>query len=293
MKKYKNLIIAAAIGFTILAVILVYLKLNKKDPSELTLFGNIEIRQADLSFRVEGRVMKLFKEEGDEVKKGELLALMDDVTYKAKYEKSLADIRRYKAQSANYYSIYKRHRALCADGTTSKERCDEILKDKNESRAMLESEIKQSKIYKDDWDNTKIYAPNDGIVTTRVVEEGMVVGLANPVYTISLNRPVWIRAYVGEENLGNIKYNMKATVLTDTTDPHTGEKRKYEGRIGYISPVAEFTPKTVQTEELRTDLVYRIRVYVDKTDKYLRQGMPTTIIIDLKQKDENGRGSTD
>ena len=69
MKKYKNLIIAAAIGFTILAVILVYFKLNKKDPSKLTLFGNIEIRQADLSFRVEGRVMKLFKEEGDEVKK--------------------------------------------------------------------------------------------------------------------------------------------------------------------------------------------------------------------------------
>lgn len=64
-------------------------------------------------------------------------------------------------------------------------------------------------------------------------------------------------------------------------DPLIGKKREYVGRVGYISPVAEFTPKTVETEDLRTDLVYRIHIYVDKTDDFLRQGMPVTVEIDL------------
>ncbi len=281
--KHKKILIALAVILLIFLIVFIYLKLNKKNPDILTLYGNIEIRQVDLGFRVEGRVKKLLKEEGDEVKKGELLAILDDVTYRAKYEKSLQDINLYKAQSENADLIYKRNIELCADGTTSKQDCDGFTRNKKASYAKVESEKKQNRIYKDDWDNTKIYAPNDGIVTTRIVEEGAVVNISTPVYTISLNKPVWIRTYVSERDLGNIKYNMKAQVLTDTIDPKTGKKREYQGRIGYISPVAEFTPKTVQTQELRTDLVYRIRVYVDEGDKFLRQGMPTTIQINLLQ----------
>lgn len=284
--KHKKILIALVVIVLIFLIVFIYLKLNKKNPNILTLYGNIEIRQVDLGFRVEGRVKKLLKEEGDEVKKGELLAILDDVTYRAKYEKSLHDINLYKAQSENADLIYKRNIELCADGTTSKQDCDSLIRNKKASYAKVESEKKQNRIYKDDWDNTKIYSPNDGIVTTRIVEEGAVVNISTPVYTISLNKPVWIRTYVSERDLGNIKYNMKAQVLTDTIDPKTGKKREYQGRIGYISPVAEFTPKTVQTQELRTDLVYRIRVYVDEGDKFLRQGMPTTVKINLRQ-DEN------
>ena len=58
----------------------------------------------------------------------------------------------------------------------------------------------------------------------------------------------------------------------------------YKGKIGFISPISEFTPKTVQTTELRTDLVYRLRFYVDNPDSILKQGMPVTIKIPLKQK---------
>lgn len=289
----KKIIILLTVLIIVFLMVFLIIKLNGKNPDELVLYGNIEIRQADVGFRVEGRVKKLFREEGDEVKKGELLAIIDDTTYSARYKKSLSDIEQYRAQSINSNSIYQMHKFLCAEGTTSKERCSEILKDKDESIAKLKSEINQNKIYKDDLDNTKIYAPNDGIITTRIVEEGTVVGAQNPVYTISLNNPVWIRAYVSEKNLGNISYGMKALVLTDSIDPITKEKRKYEGKIGYISPVAEFTPKTVQTEELRTDLVYRIRIYVDKKDQYLRQGMPTTVIINLKQGKGNDKRNRD
>jgi HlyD family secretion protein len=94
-------------------------------------------------------------------------------------------------------------------------------------------------------------------------------------------KPVWVRAYIPETNLANVKYGMKTKVLTDTINPQTGKLREYTGYVGYISPVAEFTPKTVQTEDLRTDLVYRIRVYIYDIDAYLRQGMPVTIKINL------------
>ena len=97
--------------------------------------------------------------------------------------------------------------------------------------------------------------------------------------------PVWVRAYVNEKDLGNIKYGQEVNVYTDTVNPQTGKKREYKGQIGYISPVAEFTPKTVQSTDTRTDLVYRIRVYIYDIDEFLRQGMPVTIKVDLTSKD--------
>jgi HlyD family secretion protein len=65
---------------------------------------------------------------------------------------------------------------------------------------------------------------------------------------------------------------MKALVYTDTNP-----NKPYEGQIGFISPIAEFTPKTVETRELRTDLVFRLRVIIQNPDRYLRQGMPVTV----------------
>ena len=127
---------------------------------------------------------------------------------------------------------------------------------------------------------TKLIAPEEGIIISRAQEPGATVNASQTIYTLSKVKPMWIRTYISEKQLGNVYPDMPATVLTDTTDPKTGERRTYKGRVGYISPTAEFTPKTVQTEELRTDLVYQIRVYVDEPDKFLRQGMPTTIKLD-------------
>jgi HlyD family secretion protein len=71
---------------------------------------------------------------------------------------------------------------------------------------------------------------------------------------------------------------MEAEVYTDT---YRG--KVYKGKVGFISPVAEFTPKTVETTELRTDLVYRVRIYVDNPDQGLRQGMPVTVELPLER----------
>ena len=103
-----------------------------------------------------------------------------------------------------------------------------------------------------------------------------------PAYTLALTEPKWVRAYVNEPQLGKIRPGMKAQVRTDSAPD-----KPIAGRIGYISSVAEFTPKTVQTTDLRTDLVYEIRVLVDDPQDSLRLGMPATVDIDLQQSADN------
>lgn len=261
-----------------------YFHSHKKNPDELTLYGNIEIRQVDLGFRVEGKIAKMLVEEGDYVKKGELLGYLDDAIYKDAYEKSLADIRMYRALNTNSNEQYQRNIPLCADGTTSKQDCDKLLNTKNGSKASLDSAIAASKSAKQNLKDTRVYAPEDGVIMTRVQEPGAVVEPSQPIYTMAKSKPVWVRVYIPEPNLANIKYGMEGRVLTDTINPETKKHREYAGWVGYISPVAEFTPKTVETTDLRTDLVYRVRVYIYEIDEYLRQGMPVTVKFDLLEK---------
>ncbi len=118
-------------------------------------------------------------------------------------------------------------------------------------------------------------APAPGIVQSRILEPGEMTGPTRPVFTLALTDPKWIRAYVPEPSLGRIREGIKATIQSDSFPGQT-----MEGWIGFISPVAEFTPKTVQTEELRTKLVYEVRVYVNDPDDRLRLGMPVTVTLE-------------
>ena len=131
----------------------------------------------------------------------------------------------------------------------------------------------------------QLFAPVDGVIITRAVEPGTIVSTSSVIYSICQNEPVWVRTYVDERDLGRIYPGMKALVTNDS-DP----KHPYIGQIGFISPVAEFTPKNVETRELRTDLVYRLRVIIAKPDRYLRQGMPVTLrMVDEHREPEQPR----
>lgn len=120
--------------------------------------------------------------------------------------------------------------------------------------------------------DSKLFAPSGGIIQTKVREPGDYVKAGEPVYTITLSDPVWVRTYVNEMDLGRIRPGIEVVVRTDTG-------KSYRGQVGFISPVAEFTPKTVQTREIRTDLVYRIRVIAQDPKGELRQGMPVSVAL--------------
>ena len=119
---------------------------------------------------------------------------------------------------------------------------------------------------------TRLVVPADGVVMTRVIEPGTMVLPTAPVYAMAIAGEVWVRAFVPEPLLGRAAAGREVRVRTD--GGHV-----YAGRIGYLSPVAEFTPKTVETPELRTQLVYRLRIRIVAPDDGLRQGMPVTIAL--------------
>ena len=127
--------------------------------------------------------------------------------------------------------------------------------------------------------DTTLIAPNAGTILTRALEPGAIVQPGATIYTLSLDRPVWIRAYIDEPDLGRIAPGQRVEVHTDARPG-----KPYEGVIGFISPRAEFTPKTIQTESLRTTLVYRFRVTIDdaNADDMLRQGMPVTVRVPIR-----------
>lgn len=117
-----------------------------------------------------------------------------------------------------------------------------------------------------------LYAPSNGVVLSRVREAGAIVNAGETVFVLSLTNPVWVRTYVSEPDLARVKPGMPVEVMTDAPGA-----RPLKGAIGLISTTAEFTPKTVETRELRTALVYRIRIVVEDPDNVLRQGMPVSV----------------
>ena len=276
----RKILIIVAILLAALGGYNYYQQSQQKKNTDLTMYGNVEIRQADLGFRVAGRINKLYFQEGDKVTKGALLGELDTVSYDAQRRKALADIANLEATKQTADTVLARRQALYAQGAISKEQLDTYQKNAENAAAQVKAAQQLEVVAADSLKDTKLYAPNDGIVITRAKEEGSIVSANSIVYSLALVEPVWVRSYIDEVNLGNIAYGTKAQIVTDTVDGQTGEKRSYQGHIGYISPTAEFTPKTVQTENLRTDLVYRVRVYVDDKDDFLRQGMPVTVKID-------------
>lgn len=139
------------------------------------------------------------------------------------------------------------------------------------AEAQLQSLQNELKTAEYNLSQATLIAPQDGVIRSRLVEAGDMASPSRPVYTLSLEKTKWIRAYVSEDKLGWLHEGRQATVTIDSTN------KKLQGQVGYISNTAEFTPKSVETEELRTALVYEVRIYVTDKDNVLRLGMPATV----------------
>lgn len=288
------------------------------------LYGNVDIREVRLGFRVAGRIADIRIEEGDTVHKGDTLAVLDQEPFlhelnamQASLAQASANLARLeagpraqeiaqaRARVAEIEAVIaglekerKRREGLIDSGAVSEQSYDDLTARGREAQARLEGarqalalaeegyrseDIDAARAARDAaaaaldaaqtrFNDTTLVAPSDGVVLTRVEEPGAVVTAGQPVFSVSVIDPVWVRAYIAEPQLGLIHPGMPVDVLTDSRPG-----LPYKGHVGFISPEAEFTPKAVQTEELRTALVYRIRVIVDDPDQGLRKGMPVTV----------------
>lgn len=302
-----------------------------EDANHLTIEGNIDVRQVNLAFKVDGRIDSLAVDEGDTVKAGDVLATLDAKYFKddlavarARRDSTAATLARLengsrpeeiasaKAQVAEQRAAlaraqqdYDRAERLVSPGAVSREAFDQAkaalaetvarlnVAEENERMAVIGprvEDIDQAKAQLAGEDasivqierrlaDAQLLAPSDGVILTRAREKGAIVAPGETVFTLTLSSPVWVRTYVNERDLGRIHPGMTAEVKTDSAPD-----KVYSGKIGFISPTAEFTPKTVETRELRTNLVYRLRVLVDNPDNGLRQGMPVTVTLNLAER---------
>lgn len=292
---------------------------------ELTLYGNVDIREVQLGFRVAGRLQEMHFEEGDAVVTGDLLAKLDDKPLReslavaearvaeaqANMDRAQTGSRPQEIQQAqalvaeaeaaleNADKQLIRQRELYKDGLNSKRELDNAiaLKDQAAARlaanrealalavegfraedisaaaAALQAALAQRDQAQTQLDDTRLLAPSKGVIQVRAREPGAMLSVGSPVFTLSLTETVYVRAYVSETSLGQLAPGAKVYVTSDSSE------KRYEGQVGFISPRAEFTPKTVETPELRTDLVYRLRIVVGNADQALRQGMPVTVEV--------------
>jgi HlyD family secretion protein len=143
-----------------------------------------------------------------------------------------------------------------------------------QAEAQLEAARAQTAVLAQQLKDAELRAPIAAVVRARLMEAGDMASPQRPVYTLAITDPKWVRAYVREAELGLVKPGMAASIAIDSLPG-----RAIAGKVGYISSVAEFTPKTVQTEDLRTSLVYEVRVLAEDKEDRLRLGMPATVRI--------------
>jgi HlyD family secretion protein len=290
----------------------------------LTLYGNVDLRQASLAFNGSERIAEVLVEEGDVVKKGQILARLDtsrlapqvreaDATVASQRAMVLklhngsrpeeiaqarANLASAKADAANANIQYERRAALTVNSTISKQeldtakaaaavadakvevaqsaldlaiagpRAEELL----QAEAQMRGSEAQLALIRQQLDDAELAAPFDAVVRSRLMEPGEMAAPTKPVFSLATIGTKWVCAYVSETNLGHVRPGMRANVMTDSFPD-----RPQGGWVGFISPVAEFTPKTVETEDLRSSLVYEVRVFVEDKDDLFRLGMPATV----------------
>ena len=141
-----------------------------------------------------------------------------------------------------------------------------------QAEAVLLENIRNLERLCNQMSDMELTSPVQSVVSRRLMEAGDMASPQKPVFSLTVLSPKWIRAYVSGNDLGHIRYGMNALVHTDS-HPDEG----IPGTVGFISSVAEFTPKAVQTPELRTSLVYEVRISVEDRNERLRLGMPATV----------------
>lgn len=309
-------------SFLFLPIFIIFFTGCFQEKKEVKFFGNVDVRTVSLAFRVSGRLESLNFDEGQKLKKGDIIATIENSIFKEninqinaqiklqeiqikklekgyrseEIEKAKAKLLEVKVNLDRTNKDFKRAEELFKTKSISEQAYDnakaqakdlqtqydyaksslELVQNGYESediqsaKAQLESLKAQRNILQINYDDTVLYSPVDGTIITKVYEVGSIVNSSQTIVDIAKSDEYWVRSYLSEKYLGVIKTGMKAVVTTDSN-------KTYEGVVSFISPLAEFTPKTVQTEDLRTDLVYRFRIVLKDVDESLKQGMPVTI----------------
>lgn len=236
--------------------------------------GNIEGDDVRISFRVNGQILELLTDEGKVIKQGETVARLNTDELSRIRNEAAANL---KAAEYNYELSkidYVRAGKLFEAGAISAQKRDEAKTNFDAYRANVDQLKASLELAETRLGFAELASPLNGFVLVKSSLAGEVIQPGTPVFTaVDLNN-IWVTAYINETDLARVKLNQDAYVITDT---YPG--KKYKARVSFISSQAEFTPKTIQTQEERVKLVYRIKVRVDNSELELKPGMPADAYI--------------
>lgn len=270
----------------IIAGLLFWFLKNPFPSGVLKLYGHVDIRQVQVAFYNQGRIQKMYVQEGDRVREGQLLAELNPSRFQDAVTKFQQQVAAQEATVKNAELIYERYRVLVKRNAVTQQDLDNATANLRVARHTLQAEKAALALALRELVDSKLYAPQNGIIQTRILEKGDMVTPQSPVFTLAISNPVWVRAYLPEVNLGQVQLGMKAWILSDSFPD-----RRFPAWVGYISPTSEFTPKNVETTELRTQLVYQVRIYACNPKDELRLGMPVTVHIPMQDNQPQSLGA--
>ncbi len=311
-----------------------WLTQRENSARQLVVYGNVDLRQVQLSFNNSERIAAVLVQEGDRVRQGQLVARLDtrrlepqvaqaeaqaaaqqqvvqrlrNGSRPEEIAQARANVDSAKADAFNARQQYERVKSaaeMSAGRAVRQQDVDSakaalqvaeaklvvnqralelaVIGPRKEDIAQNEAQLRaneaQLAFLRQQLIDAQLLAPIDAVVRTRVLEPGDMASPQRPVFTLAITDPKWVRAYVSEPDLGKVHPGMAASVAVDSFP-----NRRFDGWVGFISPVAEFTPKSVQTEELRTSLVYEVRVFVKDPSDELRLGTPATVYLNTNQE---------
>mgnify|MGYP000494050320 FL=1 len=271
-----------------------------KNSEKADAYGNFEATEITVSSESNGKIEFLNVEEGEQLKKGSLVGLIDTLQLHYNREQLKASIETVQSKSTSVLSQINvlneqlktakieqtRIQNMYAENAATKRQIDEIdgkvkviekqISSVQTQNAPILNEIKSIKVQIEKLDDqikkSKISNPVDGTVLTKYAEPSEITAFGKPLYKIANLNEMELRVYVTETQLAQIKIGQKVTVAIDADN----DTKKYEGNITWISAQAEFTPKVIQTKEERANLVYAVKVAV-KNDGSLKIGMPAEV----------------
>ena len=285
----------------IMAAGLVMLASCGNNEKEYDATGVFEATEVTVAAEQSGVLMRFDVNEGDEIALGKEVGLVDTTqiwlkiqqagatktvyqSQKPDMEKQIAATRQ---QLAKARQDQQRYKELVADGAAPSKMLDDATNQVAVLQKQLDAQISslstqlstlnsqlstvdvQVSQLEDQLQKCHITAPIKGTVLEKYVEKGEFVAVGKPLFKMADTQQMFIRAYVTSAQLKDIKVGQKAKVFADYGD---NQKKEYEGTVSWISSRSEFTPKTIQTDDERADLVYALKVAIIN-DGYVKIGM--------------------
>jgi HlyD family secretion protein len=282
----KRFIIFTVIGIIVITVLVVIL--TRKKTTDIYGSGMIEIQEIDISTKLSGQIQQLHVDEGDVVKQGDTLVVIDHCELSAQKDEAFASIgaaeqsfEELTLKKINIEKNLKRIQNLYATGDVAQKELEDyqlqfriIIAEEKKAQAVLQASQARLALIQIQIDNAYITSPLDGVVLTKNFHEGEMVFTGAKIVTIGDLNSAWLKIYLAEIDIGKVSLGSEARVFVDAYPNEV-----FMGTVTWISSEAEFTPKNIQTRDERAELVFAIKITIPNLDQKLLPGMPADASI--------------